>query len=530
MSNAAPAIINIALVGGGDLCVELLRRAAFDYLQEGVSSPILAVADADMRSPGISKAKELGLLTFDDYHHLYDRRYNIHLIIVLSHEKEIFQEILKTRPARIRILSCQVFELFWQLIAQEENKLREQKDAMETVIDGIQDFILVLTPEMQIIDVNKAFLKKMGFAKEELLGQKCHWVFERFSHPCDDGEFLCPLKDVIKNKDVSRRVRMMKGRDGQTRYFEISVYPIWEKDGKISKFIHISRDITERKKEEEEITNRLEQMVAERTRQLKETHEKLLHQDKMASLGKLAASVVHEINNPIAGTLNLILLIKRIMDEGPLQKKDIGQFKSYLELMETETRRTSRIVSNLLSFARQSKMKFQQLDLNQLIEKTLILNANLLKLNGVKVTKELKPDLPAIVGSEDQLQQVFMNMVSNAAEAMEKSGERVLKISTQFEKSSGRILVQIKDTGHGIAKEDFSKLFEPFFTTKTKGKGVGLGLSVAYGIVREHSGSIYVESQSEKGATFSVRLPLDGKTVANQPEGGLHGQNQNLNY
>ena len=198
--------------------------------------------------------------------------------------------------------------------------------------------------------------------------------------------------------------------------------------------------------------------------------------------------------------------------------------------METETRRTSRIVSNLLSFARQSKMKFQQLDLNQLIEKTLILNANLLKLNGVKVTKELKPDLPAIVGSEDQLQQVFMNMVSNAAEAMEKSGERVLKISTKFEKSSGRILVQIKDTGHGIAKEDFSKLFEPFFTTKTKGKGVGLGLSVAYGIVREHSGSIYVESQSEKGATFSVRLPLDGKTVANQPEGGLHGQNQNLNY
>ena len=130
-----------------------------------------------------------------------------------------------------------------------------------------------------------------------------------------------------------------------------------DKDGKISKFIHISRDITQHKKEEDELTHRLEQMVEDRTRQLKETHEKLLHQDKMSSLGKLSASVVHEINNPIAGILNLILLMKRIASEDSVTEKEIEQFKRYLDLMENETRRTSRIVSNLLAFARQSKME-----------------------------------------------------------------------------------------------------------------------------------------------------------------------------
>ncbi len=119
--------------------------------------------------------------------------------------------------------------------------------------------------------------------------------------------------------------------NGQKRYYEVNIYPIWEKDGKVSKFIHISRDITEHKKEEEEITRRLEQMVDERTRQLKETHKKLLHQDKMASLGKLSASVVHEINNPIAGILNLIMLMKRIVAEDAIGGREIDQFSHYLD-------------------------------------------------------------------------------------------------------------------------------------------------------------------------------------------------------
>jgi two-component system NtrC family sensor kinase len=248
-------------------------------------------------------------------------------------------------------------------------------------------------------------------------------------------------------------------------------------------------------------------MVEDRTRQLKETHEKLLHQDKMSSLGKLSASVVHEINNPIAGILNLILLMKRIASEEAVTQKEIDQFKKYLDLMENETRRTSRIVSNLLAFARQSKIAPTRLSVNQLIEKTLFLNSNQLKIDGVKVDTKLDPNLPDLLGSEDQLQQVFMNMLSNAAEAMEPGGGR-LTIETKHLLREDKLQINFKDTGPGIPEDDIPKLFEPFFTTKKKGKGVGLGLSVAYGIIQEHNGSIYVKSEVEQGTTFQVKLPL----------------------
>jgi signal transduction histidine kinase len=332
-------------------------------------------------------------------------------------------------------------------------------------------------------------------------------VYHTIDHPCNGGEADCPLKEVVRNKRQVRKIQTRLMPNGQKRYYEVNIYPIWEKDGKISRFIHISRDITQRKKEEEELTRRLEQMVEDRTRQLKETHEKLLHQDKMSSLGKLSASVVHEINNPIAGILNLIMLMKRIASEDAVQAKEIDQFKKYLDLMENETRRTSRIVSNLLAFARQSKMEPRRLSVNQLIEKTLFLNSNLLKIDGVKVQTKLEPDLPDLLGSEDQLQQVFMNLVSNAAEAMETGGGK-LTIETRHLLREDKIKISVTDTGPGIPEEDIPKLFEPFFTTKKKGKGVGLGLSVAYGIIQEHEGSIYVKSEVGKGTTFQVKLPL----------------------
>jgi signal transduction histidine kinase len=128
----------------------------------------------------------------------------------------------------------------------------------------------------------------------------------------------------------------------------------------------------------------------------------------MASLGKLSASVVHEINNPIAGILNLIMLMKRMVEEDSIGSREINQFNQYLTLMETETRRTSRIVSNLLAFSRQSKIELKRISLNRMIEQILFLNSNLLKIAGVKVSTDLDPNLPDLVGSEDQLQQVFM--------------------------------------------------------------------------------------------------------------------------
>ncbi len=524
MPDYIPSIIHIAIVGGGELCKELLEKTTFDYTQEEVFAPIIAVADPDPETPGMVLADQLGLLTFTDYHELYDPRYSIHLIIVLTPEEGILEDILSTRPPRIRVMAYHVFEVFWRAIGLEERKLRDQYEQMATVLNGIQEFILVITPESVIVDVNEAFLKSMNYTRDEVIGRKCYEVYQRSDYPCDKREAVCPLKNAIRNRRPSQQIRPRQGPEGKLRHFEVTVYPIWEKDGKISKFIEISRDITKRKKEEEEITQRLEQMVEDRTRQLKDSQDKLLHQDKMASLGKLSASVVHEINNPIAGILNLTMLIKRIVKEGLINKeKDFEQFIQYLNLMEAETRRISRIVSNLLAFSRESKIELNKVNINRLIEKTLFLNSNLLKLNGVKVEKRLYPDLPEIIGSEDQLQQVFMNIISNAAETLEAVGGGGLSIETRYLAKSKKVSASFKDTGIAIPRENVSKIFEPFFTTKRKGKGVGLGLSVAYGIIREHGGTIYVEPGDGKGNTFTVRLPLKRLSANLDPYGGPHG-------
>jgi len=525
MPQQQPSIINIGLVGGGDFCKEILAKTTAVYEQAEMVAPILAVADPDPESPGRELASQYGLLTFDDYKQLYDRRYSIHLIIILTPQPEIFENILHTRPSRIRILSYPVFRMFWNAIGQEEQKLRERTEEMETILNGIDDFILVITPEMEILEANTSFLNKMGYAPEDVLGKKCHQVYHKLDHPCNDGKTDCPLQDVVRNKRHVRQTQTRVLPDGQKRYYEVNIYPIWEKDGKVSKFIHISRDITRRRKKRKELTRRLEQMVEERTRQLKESHKKLLHQDKMASLGKLSASVVHEINNPIAGILNLIMLMKRMVAEDAIGSREIDQFNQYLTLMETETRRTSRIVSNLLAFSRQSKMELKRISLNRLIEQILFLNSNLLKIAGVKVNTDLDPNLPDLVGSEDQLQQVFMNLVSNAAEAMETRGGGTLSIETKHLLRKDKLEIDFKDTGIGIPDENIPKLFEPFFTTKKKGKGVGLGLSVAYGIIQEHGGSIYVKSTEGEGTTFHLKFPLKKASDKLDPHGGRSEQN-----
>ena len=153
-------------------------------------------------------------------------------------------------------------------------------------------------------------------------------------------------------------------------------------------------------------------------------------------------------------------------------------------------------------------MELSRLDVNRLIDKILLLNANLLKINRVNVAKRLSPELPRLSGSEDQLQQVFMNLVSNAAEAMEAGGGG-LTIETGHDPSKNTITVSFTDTGVGISRENLSRLFEPFYTTKKKGKGVGLGLSVAYGIIEEHGGAIGVDSEEGTGTRFTVTLPVE---------------------
>ncbi|MBU2511575.1 PAS domain-containing protein [bacterium] len=510
MNSTSKRIINIGLVGGGPYCVEVINKYVLGSSITIHNTRIAAIAEQENNTPGIIKAREFGIETLEDYHDLYDPKYAIQLIIVLTDEAGILEDIIKTRPYRIRILSFEVFKFLWKDIGVIEKELNKRTREMATILNHIQDFIVVITPDLEIVEANQAFLSYMDHTREEVIGKKCYEILQKQNHLCDICNTACPLDDVKRKKLPSRRIDHVQiDRDGKPRYLDDIIYPIWEKDGQISRFIKIGRDITELKDEQEKITLHLEKLVKERTKELQDTHSILLHQDKMASLGKLSAAVVHEINNPIAGILNLIMLMKRINEEESLSKTESEQFNNYLTLMETETRRISRIVSNLLAFSRQSNEELNRLDFNELIERTLVMNSNLIKINNIQIEKKLAEQLPRLLGAEDPLQQVLVNLMSNAIEAMETSKKKLLTIETNYSLAENRIHISFTDTGVGIPEKHFPKLYEPFFTTKKKGKGVGLGLSLVYGIIEKHHGKIAVTSKLNEGTTFEISLPVD---------------------
>jgi two-component system NtrC family sensor kinase len=256
-----------------------------------------------------------------------------------------------------------------------------------------------------------------------------------------------------------------------------------------------------------QFTQNLETKVAERTQQLQAAQKKLLHNDRLASLGQLSASVAHEINNPISGVLNLSMLLQRMLKNDGIPPDRIEEFRKYLSQVTSETARVGRIVSDLLAFSRRSKPQRAPADLNRLVATTLSLVQHKMKLNNVEVETDFQDGLPPVPCDASQIQQVALNLLLNAAEATQSKSERRVTVSTSS--SAGEVRLTVSDNGEGIAPENLSKIFDPFFTTKSEGKGVGLGLAVSYGIVQAHNGDIEVKSIPGTGTTFVVSLPLE---------------------
>jgi two-component system NtrC family sensor kinase len=274
-----------------------------------------------------------------------------------------------------------------------------------------------------------------------------------------------------------------------------------------------------------EMQQTLESKVAERTAQLEIAHRKLLQNDRLASLGQLAASVAHEINNPVSGVLNLSTLLERLMAGGEFPVGREAEFRKYLSQISNETARVGRIVSDLLSFSRRSKPQRVPADLNKLVCSTLTLVGHKLKLINVETVLELQPDLPQVECDPSQIQQVILNLVLNGAQAMQSKGGGQLRIRTRLQPEGDTVELCVSDTGEGIAPENLSKIFDPFFTTKAEGKGVGLGLAVLYGIVKAHDGEVEVVSRRDQGTSFSVTLPVKAHIVApEQKEVQVHAE------
>jgi two-component system NtrC family sensor kinase len=257
----------------------------------------------------------------------------------------------------------------------------------------------------------------------------------------------------------------------------------------------------------------LESKFDERTRQLQAAQRKLVQSDRLATLGQLAASVAHEINNPVSGVLNLSMLLERLMAKGEYPPGREAEFRKYLSLISIETARVGRIVSDLLAFSRRSKPQRASADLNKLVRTTLGLADHKLKLISAEVVLDLQESLPMVECDSSQIQQVILNLVLNGAQAMQPHGGGKLTIRTRELAGEDTVELSIQDTGEGIAPENLSKIFDPFFTTKAEGKGVGLGLAVLYGIVKAHEGEVEVTSQRNEGTTFTVTLPFKSKNT-----------------
>lgn len=246
----------------------------------------------------------------------------------------------------------------------------------------------------------------------------------------------------------------------------------------------------------------LEKRVEEKTEMIKDAHAQLIQSEKLASLGRMAAGVAHEINNPLTGVVTFGHLLLSALPADSLERKDV-------EVIIEQANRCSNIIKGLLGFSRAALTEKTEVNINDLLKGTLHIVKHRADFFNIQIIALLDESLPPVWADGLQLEQVFLNMIMNAADAMEGAG--TLTISTRHVMDNGRAFAEVgfSDTGYGISGEDMPKIFEPFFTTKPVGKGTGLGLAVSHGIIEKHGGTILVKSEVKKGTSFFIRLPLD---------------------
>jgi len=359
-----------------------------------------------------------------------------------------------------------------------------QKNLIEASMDGIMG----CDEKDKVVIFNKGVEEILGYSKKEVL-QKM--TFGQFFPPGEENRFKKDLESERyggKNRLFLYETHLL-GQSGSRIPVQVSANVLFDKDRKDG-LVCFFRDLRE--------IHRMEREFADQAR--------ILHQDKMMSLGRLAASMVHEINNPLSGILNYSRLMVRIVNRGPLGEAGREKFQQYLELVESETSRCSQIVSNLLTFSRKSPLTFESVSVADLIHRCTILSQHKLELQNIGLETDVDPNIPPIEGDFNQLQQCVINLIFNAIDSMPEGG--TLTLSGRYDPSTALVTIMVKDTGSGISEADLPYIFEPFFTTKQEGYGVGLGLSTVYGILERHKGTVKVESRLGEGSTFVLQLPI----------------------
>ena len=493
----------IAIVGGGRRCLSILQMLESRRLQ-GVKAEIVGVADINPDAVGFQYAEQKGIFTTRDYRVLYEIP-DLNLLINLTGNQELGRELEINTPEHIPILNYTASRLFQEIvyevlnssrqIAQQEDELSRSQSFLRAMAEATIVGVMELDTQFRINWINEAALNWYGLDRNEALGRYCFQVSHQSITPCDSLENPCPMKQTLATGQSAHAIHEHVQHDRGPQYCDISTFPMFNKNGDVVGVLEVIRDIT----------SDMNEKLESRTRSYKEDLARLIQEDKMIALGKLVASVAHEINNPIASIINFAMLMLRTVEEGSVQLKDIEAFEKYLSLTVREAKRCGKIVSNLLSFARQQPIEPKPLDLCAMLDSIIDLTRHKMELSNVKLIMEVPDQKLEIWGDHTQIQQCLINLIFNAMEAMPQGGTLTIRAACG---NDGRIvLLDVIDTGMGIPPENLTRIFEPFFSTKDEFQGVGLGLSMVHGIIREHQGEISVQSEPGRGAAFRITLP-----------------------
>jgi signal transduction histidine kinase len=387
-----------------------------------------------------------------------------------------------------------------QEVTRQKEKLQKSEARYQGLVENAADLIYTVDDQGRILSINRfaadLFSRalaglpqsrttdaRLGGHPDDFIGRTLYDLFTKKS-----ADFHM---DWLREMQATGKVRSMRHQvaiGDQEFWFSTSIVGIRDEQGKIFAFEIISRNITGRKSIED----------------------RLINMEKLASVGTLAAGVAHEINNPMTVILGFT---EHLLG----QTEDLPEINDTLKVIEEEGLRCKKIVENLLTFARAPERTETRADINQLLEKTLAVVKNTLLTKKIRLDSSLAPDLPMAAGDPSELQQVFINLINNARDAMKGGG--ILKVETKPAPDGKRLAIEFSDTGNGIPREAQTKIFDPFFTTKKTGEGTGLGLSMSYGIITKFGGNIIFttfpadEYPEKHGTTFTVYLP-----IASEPE------------
>ena len=471
--------LNIAVIGSGSKCEQILEhfeKQAFETLDPA----IVAIVDTSTEPSAVTYAEDRGVFVTRDLHQVLQRK-DIDLIVSLTDDKGISSAVLQGKRKKVVFLEDGAAQLFGELLfanarlAGTRDELARMTTLYGAVINAFfHEDVMLIGRDYGILDINETLLKKMGLTRASALAMHCYELSHNRDKPCDGKEHPCPLVECLGTGKASRATHIHRDKQDNLLYYSISCYPIFS-DHVVQGVIEISKDITK-------------DILLQK---------KLVEQQKLASVGQLAAGVAHEINNPLTTILTTALLIQEEMDR---EDPDYQE----LETIAKETLRCRKIVTSLLDFARQSKPSKAFHDINRIVQESMALTRKQAAFKDVAFEAVLSQPLPLIDIDKDQIQQCLINLAINAIEATDPGGK--VRFTTRLVPEKQTIEIAVGDTGGGIPGVDLDRIFDPFYSSKET--GTGLGLAITHGIIEQHQGSIEVESKEGEGATFRIHLPI----------------------